>query len=45
MSGVLATAGGLVFWGEAEGMLHATDAQTGEDVWTHRHPRECTRRQ
>lgn len=38
MSGVLTTAGGLVFWGEADGKLHATDARTGEDVWTHEAP-------
>ena len=38
MSGVLATAGGLVFWGEADGRLHATHAETGEDVWTHMAP-------
>jgi alcohol dehydrogenase (cytochrome c) len=38
MSGVLTTAGGLVFWGEADGMLHATDAKTGKDVWTHKAP-------
>jgi alcohol dehydrogenase (cytochrome c) len=35
VSGVLATAGGLVFWGEADGMLHATDARTGKDLWTY----------
>lgn len=38
MSGVLATAGGLVFWGEADGRLHATNAATGRDVWTHQAP-------
>jgi alcohol dehydrogenase (cytochrome c) len=38
VSGVLTTAGGLVFWGEATGMLHATDARTGQDVWTHKAP-------
>jgi alcohol dehydrogenase (cytochrome c) len=38
MSGVLTTAGGLVFWGEADGKLHATDARTGRDVWTHKAP-------
>ena len=38
MSGVLTTAGGLVFWGEADGTLHATDARTGKDVWTHKAP-------
>jgi alcohol dehydrogenase (cytochrome c) len=35
LSGVLATAGGLVFWGEADGTFHATDAKTGEDLWTY----------
>ncbi len=35
VSGVLSTAGGLVFWGEAEGTFHATDAKTGKDLWTH----------
>lgn len=35
VSGVLATAGNLVFWGEADGMFHATDARTGKDVWTY----------
>lgn len=38
VSGVLTTAGGLVFWGEANGMLHATDARTGKDVWTYKAP-------
>ena len=38
VSGVLTTAGGLVFWGEADGKLHATDARTGKDVWTHKAP-------
>jgi quinohemoprotein ethanol dehydrogenase len=32
-SGPLATAGGLVFWGAADGQLDAYDAQTGERVW------------
>jgi lanthanide-dependent methanol dehydrogenase len=35
LSGVLATAGGLVFWGDAEGTFHATDAKTGKDLWTY----------
>ncbi len=35
VSGVLTTAGGLVFWGEAQGMFHATDARTGTDLWTY----------
>ncbi|MDP9347841.1 MAG: PQQ-dependent dehydrogenase, methanol/ethanol family, partial [Gemmatimonadota bacterium] len=35
VSGVLTTAGGLVFWGEADGMFHATDARTGRDLWTY----------
>lgn len=34
MSGVLTTAGGLVFWGEADGTAHATDARSGKDLWT-----------
>lgn len=34
-SGVLTTAGGLVFWGEANGMFHASDAAKGGDVWTY----------
>lgn len=38
VASVLSTAGGLVFWGEATGMLHATDAKTGKDVWTHKAP-------
>lgn len=38
LSGVLATAGSLVFWGEADGKLHASDAKTGKDVWTHQAP-------
>ena len=38
MSGVLSTAGGLVFWGEANGTLHAADAESGEDLWTHQAP-------
>lgn len=33
VSGVLSTAGGLVFWGEADGMFHATDARTGKPLW------------
>jgi alcohol dehydrogenase (cytochrome c) len=35
MSGVLATAGGLVFWGEADGTFRATAAESGEDLWTY----------
>ncbi len=35
VSGVLTTAGGLVFWGEADGMFHATDARTGKNVWSY----------
>jgi alcohol dehydrogenase (cytochrome c) len=34
VSGVLATAGGLVFWGDPLGIFRATDAETGEDLWT-----------
>jgi alcohol dehydrogenase (cytochrome c) len=33
VAGVLATAGGLVFTGDAEGFFTAYDAQTGEDLW------------
>jgi len=32
-SGTLATAGGLVFFGETGGMLDAVDAKTGKPVW------------
>lgn len=35
MSGVLTTAGGLVFWGEADGTFHATAAESGKDLWTY----------
>lgn len=34
VSGVLSTAGNLVFWGEADGMFHATDSRSGKDLWT-----------
>ncbi|WP_238147071.1 PQQ-dependent dehydrogenase, methanol/ethanol family [Rhizorhabdus dicambivorans] len=34
--GVLATAGGLVFQGDAEGHLNAYDASTGERLWSYR---------
>ena len=33
VAGVLATAGGLVFTGDAEGILTAYDAETGKDLW------------
>ncbi len=33
VAGVLATAGGLVFTGDAEGFLTAYDADVGEDLW------------
>lgn len=33
VAGVLATAGGLVFTGDAEGFLTAYDAETGDDLW------------
>ena len=33
-SGPLTTAGGLAFWGSADGRLDAYDAGTGERVWT-----------
>ena len=32
-SGPLSTAGGLLFWGSADGRLEAYDARTGEQVW------------
>ncbi|MBU0601310.1 MAG: methanol/ethanol family PQQ-dependent dehydrogenase [Gammaproteobacteria bacterium] len=32
--GVLATKGGLVFWGTPEGYLKAADAKTGKEVWS-----------
>ena len=32
-SGPLTTAGGLVFWGSADGQVEAYDARTGERVW------------
>ena len=32
-SGPLSTAGGLVFWGSADGQLDAYDARTGERLW------------
>ena len=35
-AGVLATAGGLVFQGDAVGELAAYDAQTGKQVWTYK---------
>ena len=35
-SGPLTTAGGLMFWGSADGLFEAFDAQTGERVWTFR---------
>jgi PQQ-dependent dehydrogenase (methanol/ethanol family) len=31
---LLATAGNLVFLGDAEGWVHAHDAESGEDLWT-----------
>ena len=33
VAGALATAGGLVLTGDAEGFLTAYDADTGEDLW------------
>ncbi len=33
-SGVLSTAGGLVFYGETGGGFAAVDAQTGKTLWT-----------
>ena len=35
-SGPLTTAGGLMFWGSANGQVEAYDAETGERVWTFR---------
>jgi PQQ-dependent dehydrogenase (methanol/ethanol family) len=35
-AGVLATAGGLVFQGDAEGQLAAYDAKTGKKVWAYK---------
>lgn len=32
--GTTTTAGGLVFYGTADGYLHAVDAATGKDIWT-----------
>ena len=34
VAGVLATGGGLVFTGDAEGFFTAYDSQTGKDLWT-----------
>lgn len=33
--GVMSTASGLVFAGDANGNLHALDAQTGKDLWSY----------
>ncbi len=33
LSGPLTTAGGLMFWGSADGQVEAYDARTGERVW------------
>ena len=33
VSGPLTTAGGLMFWGSADGQVEAYDARTGERVW------------
>jgi len=35
VAGVLATGGGLVFTGDAEGYLTAYDAETGDDLWSY----------
>ncbi|MBV8928588.1 MAG: PQQ-dependent dehydrogenase, methanol/ethanol family, partial [Mycobacteriaceae bacterium] len=32
--GTLTTAGGLTFWGDLHGVLHAYDAKTGTELWT-----------
>jgi alcohol dehydrogenase (cytochrome c) len=34
VAGALATGGGLVFTGDAEGFFTAYDSQTGKDLWT-----------
>ena len=39
MSGVLATAGGLVFFGDDSGAFAAVDAKTGKPLW-HFHTNE-----
>lgn len=36
--GVLATAGGLVFYGTLEGLVKAVDARTGQKLWEYRAP-------
>jgi len=33
--GVMSTASGLVFAGDADGNLHALDSRTGKDLWSH----------
>jgi alcohol dehydrogenase (cytochrome c) len=33
-SGVLATAGGLVFYGDPEGVFHGANDETGEELWS-----------
>jgi alcohol dehydrogenase (cytochrome c) len=33
IGGVLSTAGGLVFHGDVEGIVHAYDADSGEELW------------
>jgi PQQ-dependent dehydrogenase (methanol/ethanol family) len=38
MSGTLATAGGLVFYGTLDGWLKAVDAETGRELWAFRTP-------
>jgi PQQ-dependent dehydrogenase (methanol/ethanol family) len=35
-TGTLATAGGLLFYGEQQGLFHAADARTGQILWTAR---------
>jgi glucose dehydrogenase len=34
--GALATAGGVVFYGEPSGYLNAVDAKSGEPLWRYR---------
>ena len=36
MSGVLATAGDLVFYGTADGWFRAVDARSGKVLWSHK---------
>ena len=42
VAGALATAGGIVFTGDAEGFFTAYDSQTGKDLWTFNAARDTT---